>query len=31
MRIKIAFDQDGDRGDWPEMDQSVGIVDASWD
>ena len=28
---ELVFDQDGGRDDWPEMDQSVDIAEASWD
>ena len=28
---ELAFDQDGGRDDWPEMDQSVGSTGDSWD
>ena len=28
---ELAFDQEGGRDDWPEMDQSVGTTGDPWD
>ena len=30
-QTELAFDQDGGRDDWPEMDQSVDAPGDSWD